>query len=88
MQQTLETRLLEEQNIQASALIEATSGHVREQQRTQEDNLRILDEECHREHINSQRTVYVVEERTQSLQVRMDETMQRAEEHMEHGHHK
>eukprot|EP00975_Prorocentrum_lima_P013949 2965117-Prorocentrum_lima.AAC.1 len=41
MQQALANRLLEEQNIQASALIEAISGHVRKQQRTQEGSLRI-----------------------------------------------
>eukprot|EP00975_Prorocentrum_lima_P014708 3118423-Prorocentrum_lima.AAC.1 len=40
MQRALENRQLAEQNLPAKALIESISGHVRDQQRSQEHHLR------------------------------------------------
>eukprot|EP00975_Prorocentrum_lima_P068212 12919415-Prorocentrum_lima.AAC.1 len=61
-------RHLEEQNAQARLLIESISGHVRDQQRVQDNNLKVLNEEYHRVQYNSERSVGVLEERTASLQ--------------------
>eukprot|EP00975_Prorocentrum_lima_P037618 7911280-Prorocentrum_lima.AAC.1 len=44
MQRELENRLPGEQNLQARDVIESISGHVREQQRSQEHNLRMLND--------------------------------------------
>eukprot|EP00975_Prorocentrum_lima_P028383 5964772-Prorocentrum_lima.AAC.1 len=53
MQRDLDNRLLAEQTHQARALIEAISGHMREQQRAQEVDLTTLHDEYHREHMHS-----------------------------------
>eukprot|EP00975_Prorocentrum_lima_P068233 12919537-Prorocentrum_lima.AAC.1 len=55
MQQALAYRLLAEQNFPAKPLVESISAHMREQQRSQEAHLILLNEEYHREQMRSRK---------------------------------
>eukprot|EP00975_Prorocentrum_lima_P033073 6938997-Prorocentrum_lima.AAC.1 len=75
MQRALENHMLQEQNLQAKALVEAISAHVRDQQRDQESHLRALNEELHREQGRSRTAVDIMEEGHTSLKPRMEEML-------------
>eukprot|EP00975_Prorocentrum_lima_P055186 11569999-Prorocentrum_lima.AAC.1 len=78
--------MLGESNLQAKALVEAISAHVREQQRTQESHLRTLNEDFHREQVRSRTAVEHMEEGTSSLKSRKDEVIVQTRDSRDYEH--